>query len=390
MKIKFNLPAVVFALLLFCILSLQTSTAFAQGSLTPPGAPAPAMKTLSQIEPRIPISSAPFTIAQPGSYYLTTNITVSTATAIIIATNGVTLDLSGFTISSTAVSANGTGISINSGLRNITIANGFIQGSVTNNGSGVYSGGGFSYGIYYTLNQPVNVLVSRVSISGCQNYGIFLNNAESTVVESCTVQTVGSYGIVASTIKQSSAFDCGGSAIDGDEVSDCRGQCTGNGTGVYGNVVQNCCGTGNNGNGVSANNTALNCNGSSSSYTGVSGVNVQNCYGYSAGYIGVSGSTVQNCYGSSNSSSGTGVNSDIAQSCYGFASGGTGVYADVALNCIGYSNGSGYGVESYYIANSCYGYCYSGTGVSASIAVTCHGTTSIGTSLSTSHNVNSY
>jgi len=45
------------------------ATLFAQGPLTPPGAPAPTMKTLAQIETRTPISSAPFTISQSGSYY---------------------------------------------------------------------------------------------------------------------------------------------------------------------------------------------------------------------------------------------------------------------------------------------------------------------------------
>ena len=37
---------------LLLTLNLQLTTAFAQGSLTPPGAPAPTMKTLAQIEPR--------------------------------------------------------------------------------------------------------------------------------------------------------------------------------------------------------------------------------------------------------------------------------------------------------------------------------------------------
>ncbi|HKI69298.1 MAG TPA: hypothetical protein VKA67_06905, partial [Verrucomicrobiae bacterium] len=119
-----------------------TANAFAQGSLTPPGAPAPTMKTLNQIEARMPISSAPFTITQPGSYYLTTNVSVSGGNAITIATNGVTLDLNGFTISSTAASASGFGILLESGLQNIAILNGFIQGGVTNNGSGTYSGSG--------------------------------------------------------------------------------------------------------------------------------------------------------------------------------------------------------------------------------------------------------
>ena len=47
----------------------------AQGPLTPPGAPAPTMKTLAQVEPRIAITNVPFTINRPGSYYLTTNLT---------------------------------------------------------------------------------------------------------------------------------------------------------------------------------------------------------------------------------------------------------------------------------------------------------------------------
>jgi hypothetical protein len=133
----------------------------AQGTLTPPGAPAPTMVTLSQVQPRTPISSVPIIISVPGSYYLTTNVNVSSGNAITIATNGVTLDLSGFSISSTTAGAVGYAILINTGLRNISIADGIIQGSVTNNGTGVYSGNGFAYGIYYSGSAPVNVQVSH-------------------------------------------------------------------------------------------------------------------------------------------------------------------------------------------------------------------------------------
>ena len=74
--------------LITILLALPASpfdTCFGQGSLTPPGAPAPTMKTLSQIEPRIIINAAGtpgdssnlFNITQPGSYYLTTNIYVT-------------------------------------------------------------------------------------------------------------------------------------------------------------------------------------------------------------------------------------------------------------------------------------------------------------------------
>ena len=180
-----------------------------------------------------------------------------------------TLDLNGFTISSTAASATGNGILLNGALRNITIANGLIQGGVTNNGSGVYSGSGFAYGIYYSVTLPVNVLVSRVSVSGCLDYGIFLSTGDSTVVESCAVRTVGGYGIYASTVKQSSAIDCGGSAIVGDQVSDCRGESSGSGTGVSASTAQNCYGSSDGGTGVSAT-TAQNCRGSSTSGNGVS------------------------------------------------------------------------------------------------------------------------
>jgi len=45
------------------------------------------MKTLTQMGPRIPISSTPFTITASGSYYLIANLTVSSGDAIIITTS---------------------------------------------------------------------------------------------------------------------------------------------------------------------------------------------------------------------------------------------------------------------------------------------------------------
>src|SRR5690606_8297132 len=81
------------------------------GSLNPPpGAPAPTMKTLSEVEPRTPIHAAslPLTITSPGSYYLAENIRVTaeddvTTAAIIIESGNVTIDLNGFTLAGSAV-----------------------------------------------------------------------------------------------------------------------------------------------------------------------------------------------------------------------------------------------------------------------------------------------
>jgi hypothetical protein len=396
----------------------QPSTVFAQGSLTPPGAPAPTMKTLAQIEPRTPVSSAPFTISVPGSYYLTTNLTVSSGNAITIATSGVTLDLNGFTIASTAPSATGNGILLSGGLRNITIQNGFIQGGVTNNSAGSYSGSGFGYGIYYSGSSPGNILVSRVSVSGCLNYGIWLSTGDSTVVESCTVRMIGSYGIGADTIKSSSATDCGSYALFGVQVSDCRGQSSGSEDGVNATTAQNCYGRSSYGNGVSASTaqncygdstsgtgllatTAQNCYGSSTSGTGLSAsTTVLNCYGHSSGtFNGLYATTALNCYGSSSggrglsavtaqncsaaSSSDFGLYATTAQNCYGHSGSATGLYATTAQNCYGYSGGSGYGLYASDIAIGCLGYSSSGTGLTAYIANSCRGTTSTGTAQTT-------
>jgi len=366
-SLKMTLGAV-----LWTAMFLQPSTLLAQGSLTPPGAPAPTMKTLAQVEPRVPISSAPFTITQPGSYYLTTNLTVSGGDAITIATNGVTLDLNGFTIASTAPSATGYGIYINSGLRNIAIQNGHIQGGVTNNGSGVFSGPGFGYGIYYSGSEPQNVRVSGISVSGCQYHGIYVDIVASTTVENCVVRTVGSYGIFANTIRGCVALDCGDTAIAGQQVSDSRGQSVGSGIELYAYTAQNCYGISSNSYGLYADSTAIGCYGQSSSGFGLRATTAQNCYGSSSSGTGLyAGSTALGCYGQS--SSGTGLQARTAQNCHGYSSGsGDGLYAETALNCYG-SSSSGTGLYAS-IAQNCYGSSSSGPrALSAQNANTCVG-----------------
>src|SRR5580698_3192796 len=107
MKAKFRNLLVAPALLAFATLNSQLSTTFAQGSLTPPGAPAPTMKSLDQVEARTIVDAANtpgdasdlFIISQPGSYYLTANLAgASGKNGIEITTNNVTLDLNGFSL----------------------------------------------------------------------------------------------------------------------------------------------------------------------------------------------------------------------------------------------------------------------------------------------------
>jgi hypothetical protein len=346
-----TLGAAVFVAAL-TLLNPRFSSCRAQGSLTPPGAPAPTMKTLEQIEPRTPISSVPFTISQPGSYYLTTNLSVSSGTAITIATNGVTLDLNGFTLSSSDPANTGDGILINSGLKNLTIMNGYIEGGVTNN-AGVFSGPGFGYGIRNLGSVPRNVRVSGVTVSGCRYDGINVGSGQATLVEGCLAQTVGNVGIRANTIKGSVAKECGNTAIYGNQVSDSRGESIG-GHGLYALNSQN-------------------CYGSSSSGTGLYAYTAQNCYGYSGGSgIGLFADyTALNCSGYCYS--GTGLYASTAQNCYGSSSSGYGLSAYTALNCYGLSN-SGYGLYAYYTAQNCYGQSSSGpAGLYAQNASFCTG-----------------
>jgi hypothetical protein len=296
------------------------------------------MLTLSQVEPRTPISSAPLTITRSGSYYLTTNLITTVSNAITIAASGVSLDLNGFTISSTVPNAanGGAAVLLDTNLSDITICNGHIRGGVGTNGSGVYTGGGFGYGISSTSPLNSNVRVTGISVSGCLYDGIS-PGLYSTLVESCAVLMVGGSGIVADTISHSTAVLCGNTAIDAAIIaSDCFGYCTGNGDGVDATTLLNCQGYSNgNGNGASAN-------------------VAENCYAWSNGSgDGVAAQDANNCTGQS-FGTGDGVNATIIHDCWGY--GFIAIDAsEIAIGSVGFASlapGSE-GIQSP-IANSCF------------------------------------
>ncbi|MEZ6164179.1 MAG: hypothetical protein R3B67_07050 [Phycisphaerales bacterium] len=108
------------------------------GPLIPPVGPiASTMRTLQQVEPRMPIgldttpgdANSTFKITQPGSYYLTGNIVgVVGKSGIEIAASGVTIDLGGFNLSGNGPSVVTHGINYSvASLNSVTLLNGTIS-----------------------------------------------------------------------------------------------------------------------------------------------------------------------------------------------------------------------------------------------------------------------
>ena len=200
----------------------QLSTAFAQGSLTPPGAPAPTMKALDQIEPRTPISGLPYQITNAGSYYLTTNLNGTSGVTILA--NHVTLDLNGFSLSAP------TGILIPGSFTNLVIRNGIICNCTSNGISASYTDG--------SVNTH-NVFMEDLHIANCGGYGA--NIRLTALVRNCAFVGNGISGLY---IMGGLVSGCLAEANKGNGITAASSVCS---------VVENCHALNNASSGISAN-----------------------------------------------------------------------------------------------------------------------------------------
>jgi hypothetical protein len=304
------------------------------------------MKSLDQVEARTPLvagqagvtidATGSITISQPGSYYLTGNLTITAAGAygIHITASQVTLDLNGFAL--THVTGNG-GDAVIIGGSNVTVRNGTIRGGTTLSGS-TFTPAGWDDGII--TNSPLpNLSVESVSVSGVRTNGMLLSYGGSRI-ERCSVHTVGGMGLYASSISFSTARKTGGTAIsassdpDSGSVSDCFGETvspTGHGVYAPDAAVSNSRGIAVGGYGIAAE-TANNCYGTSISETGLTAVVANNCRGVSNSGTGLSGATLTSCYGQSTSGS-HGLWAILATGCVGNRPGGTAIQATTANGC---------------------------------------------------------
>ena len=207
-------------------LLLLLPRSWAQGFLTPPGTPAPTMRTLLQVEPRTPVQTlsglngqCQYLVNKPGSYYLTGNITgVKGLEGIRITTDSVTIDLNGFSLIGVA----GTQMGVNSQAKRTVLRNGTICLWVPtalylgdharleslnveqNSYTGIAVGAGclirdciVEKNSFHGLQVMAGTIVKDCIIEGNTQYGVYIYGSGGQIHQ-CTIQG-NRYGISATT-----------------------------------------------------------------------------------------------------------------------------------------------------------------------------------------------
>ncbi|MCG3122239.1 MAG: hypothetical protein GIKADHBN_00620 [Phycisphaerales bacterium] len=282
---------------------LVSAAMLTAGPLDPPAGPvAPTNKTLHEVEPRIPLSPTTtpgdadsiFRITQPGSYYLTGNLTgVSGKSGIEIASSYVTVDLNGFTL--TGVSGSLSGITRDVPGR---------TGLVLRNGSVVGWG---AHGVQFTHTDSNGAGGGRIdSVIARANAGSGFYTADGSILTHCHAAQNGDAGFNGSN--HTAYTDCVATGNAGSGFVDGFGctltGCQSRGNQVHGfdlngtSVYSNCDATNNGQNGfVGLRSTFVGCGASTNSQWGfdVSISTVQSCSSHSntlGGILVTSSSTI--------------------------------------------------------------------------------------------------
>lgn len=311
---------------LIAALTITTVSALvAQGPLTPPGAPAPTMKTLQQIEPRIEINATNtpgdadsiFKITEPGSYYLTGNVAgVSGKHGIEIAASDVTLDLMGFSL--TGVGGTLSGIVATSGSPNLVIRNG-----------GVRNWG--QWGV--EASNASSSQFEGLRLSGNTGNGLVVGSYST--VSHCTARTNTFNGIVAS-----------GDGITIDHCTAAFNGTAGISPGITGTVIA-CTANSNSGPGINASSncvisdSAVRDNGGAAGLVLGNGSTARNCVSDTnrAGSLGITGGRgcmIIHCVATNNPAGGIMVSERcLIQDCVADGNAGDGIHAGNACRIIG-------------------------------------------------------
>lgn len=322
-------------------LAAALAGALIAGPLNPPAGPvASTYKTLSEVEPRTPLSqattpgsaSATFVISQPGSYYLTANLAGSAGkNGIEIAASDVTIDLRGFEVRGLATSLDGIVVTL-SAQTNIKVHGGAFRG---------WGGNAID------LTLAANAVVRDVQVSGAGTTGI--QTGEGAMVLSSSSRLGGAHGIVAGA--GSRVADCIASDNTTDGIS-AGTYCTITGCNAFGNgsdgilggamsTMSGCTAQTNSGVGIGAGqgSTVIGCTSRGNSSTGIAaGPNctITDCTSLGNSTSGISGglgSTISRCTSGANTGNGIQVSSAcivLSNTCAGNGAGagvGAGIHA---------------------------------------------------------------
>jgi hypothetical protein len=169
------------------------------GPLDPPGTPAP---TDGVRESGTPIAALPFTITQPGRYYVKRDLTgVAGQSGITIAQDGVTLDLNGFTLHGVANAVDGVVVSgVHSAVR---IEHGTVRGW--------FNGIDAQTATYSTI---ANIsAIQNGFASGDGSFGILI--AGNSILEDCNVSNNTATGLLATaaTVRNCVVTDKGNDGV---------------------------------------------------------------------------------------------------------------------------------------------------------------------------------
>ena len=304
MKMK-TTKAKVLVSMLVGVMLLAFCPMLRAGNLEPSNPPGSTMKTLDEVEPGTPISSVPYTISEPGYYYLAANVQISSSLfhGITIWADNVTLDLKGFALIGENT-AGKHGIIVDGSYKNIKICN----GTVSNWG-----------GCGVELTSAVNSQLEDLRASNNGTFGFRVG--EGGTVKDCVAKSNGNDGI--ETGSSCTVTDCsakyneaaGFSVGGGGTIANCSaGQNTG--TGIlcrdFSCTVTNCTAVSNTANGISVPNGSIvsNCAARGSGATGIDAgwdTTVSGCsavFNTGDGIVATTRCTIKDCTVSVNGSDG--------------------------------------------------------------------------------------
>lgn len=307
---------------MFAVPMLLVSAAWLYaGPLDPPVGPiSSTYKTLIEVEPRIAMSATTtpgnstsvFRITQPGSYYLTGNVTgVANKHGIDIASSGVTVDLNGFeVIGNGAASGAFDGIHTSISTKNVTVRNGHVRN---------WGDDGVEL---VNFTNSAGARVEYVQSTGNGGTGISCGTSNGQVFH-CMASENGSTGITATRlISQCSAVDNIGVGLAVGQGGQVLGSTsfTNESDGIsvgFGCNVANCTSDNNAGDGIEASNgsTISNCSFFANGGSGInifSSITVRNCTTTSNTLYGIDADTschIEGCTANSNQLDGIRVGS---------------------------------------------------------------------------------